>query len=65
MKPTPKKRGRGQPSKEATRQIRAYAKDVPKLATHGKTQAVAVRGLLRAVNIDGDVFIAVPKKAQQ
>jgi hypothetical protein len=47
MKPTPKKRGRGQPSKEPTRQIRAYAKDVPMLARHGKTQAEAVRALLK------------------
>ena len=46
MKPTPKKRGRGQPAKEATQQIRAYAKDVPKLAAHGRTQAEAVRALL-------------------
>ena len=46
MKITPKKRGRGQPKKEATRLIRAYSADVPRLAKHGKTQAEAVRGLL-------------------
>ena len=43
MKITPKKRGRGQPKKEATRLIRAYSADVPRLAKHGKTQAEAVR----------------------
>lgn len=42
----PPKRGRGQPAKEPTRLIRAYAADVPLLATHGKTQAEAVRALL-------------------
>ena len=48
MKPqTPKKRGRGQPAKEPTHQIRAYAADVPMLRRHGKTQAEAVRSLLR------------------
>ena len=48
MKPkTPKKRGRGQPKKEATRLIRAYSADVPRLRRHGKTQAEAVRSLLR------------------
>jgi hypothetical protein len=41
------KRGRGQPAKEPTKQIRAYAADVPKLASYGKTQAEAVRSLLR------------------
>lgn len=46
MKPTPKKRGRGQPAKEPTQQIRAYSKDVPQLTKHGKTQAEAVRNLL-------------------
>jgi hypothetical protein len=46
---TPKKRGRGQPVKEATKQIRAYAADVPRLAAYGKTQAEAVRALLRYV----------------
>ena len=44
--PTPPKRGRGQPKKEATTQIRAYAADVPRLARYGKTQAEAVRALL-------------------
>lgn len=39
-------RGRGQPAKEPTKQIRAYAADVPKLAKHGNTQAEAVRNLL-------------------
>ena len=39
-------RGRGQPAKEATKQIRAYSADVPRLAKHGKTQAEAVRALL-------------------
>jgi hypothetical protein len=48
MKPTTKKRGRGQPAKEATKGIRAYAADVPRLAKYGKTQAEAVRALLRA-----------------
>lgn len=43
---TPPKRGRGQPKKEATQQIRAYAADVPRLMLHGKTQAEAVRALL-------------------
>jgi hypothetical protein len=47
MKPTPKKRGRGQPAKEATTGIRAYAADVPRLAKYGKTQSEAVRSLLR------------------
>lgn len=47
MKTTPKKRGRGQPAKEPTQQIRAYAADVRKLYAHGKTQAEAVRSLLR------------------
>jgi hypothetical protein len=46
MKPTPKPRGRGQPKKEATRLIRAYSDDVPRLAKYGKTQAEAVRALL-------------------
>jgi hypothetical protein len=46
--PTAPKRGRGQPAKEPTQQIRAYAADVPRLAAHGKTQAAAVRALLRA-----------------
>ena len=47
MKPqTLKKRGRGQPAKEPTHQIRAYAADVPRLAVYGKTQAEAVRALL-------------------
>jgi len=45
--PTPIKRGRGQPAKEPTQGIRAYAADVPKLMRHGKTQAEAVRALLR------------------
>lgn len=40
----PKKRGRGQPRKEPTKQIRVYTADVPKLK--GKTQAEAVRRLL-------------------
>jgi hypothetical protein len=48
MKTTPK-RGRGQPAKEPTKQIRAYASDVPKLARYGKTQAEAVRSLLLKV----------------
>lgn len=43
----PPKRGRGQPKKEPTVQIRAYASDVAKLAKHGTTQAEAVRALLR------------------
>jgi len=43
---TPNKRGRGQPAKEPTQQIRAYAADVTKLAEYGKTQAEAVRALL-------------------
>ena len=43
MTPTPK-RGRGQPRKEATTQIRIYSADKPKLK--GKTQAEAVRRLL-------------------
>ena len=46
MKPTPKKRGRGQPKKEPTQQIRAFAADVPRLMRHGSTQAEAVRALL-------------------
>lgn len=46
MKPSPKKRGRGQPAKEPTQQIRAYSADVPKLAEWGDTQAAAVRVLL-------------------
>jgi hypothetical protein len=53
--PTPKKsgahatrRGRGQPAKEPTKQIRAYAADVPRLRKYGATQASAVRALLRA-----------------
>lgn len=41
---TPPKRGRGQPRKEATTQIRIYSADKPKLK--GKTQAEAVRLLL-------------------
>ena len=45
--PTPKKRGRGQPAKEPTQGIRAYAADVPKLARYGKTQAESVRALLK------------------
>jgi len=45
--PTPKKRGRGQPAKEATKGIRAYSADVPQLAKYGQTQAEAVRRLLR------------------
>lgn len=40
-------RGRGQPKKEATRQIRAYSADVRKLYQHGGTQAESVRFLLR------------------
>jgi len=40
-------RGRGQPAKEATKGIRAYAADVPRLAKYGKTQAEAVRTLLK------------------
>jgi|GEM_PF-3537953 len=44
--PTPPKRGRGQPTKEPTKGIRAYAADVPKLAKYGHTQAEAVRALL-------------------
>ena len=47
MKITTKKRGRGQPKKEATRLIRAYSADVPRLAKYGKTQAEAVRALLK------------------
>lgn len=46
--PTAPPRGRGQPAKEATKQIRAYTADVPRLAAYGKTQAEAVRALLRA-----------------
>ena len=42
----PPKRGRGQPKKEPTQQIRAYSADVPRLMRHGKTQAEAVRNLL-------------------
>ena len=45
--PTSPKRGRGQPAKEPTTQIRAYAADVPRLAKHGATQAQAVRALLK------------------
>jgi hypothetical protein len=41
------RRGRGQPAKEATKGIRAYAADVPRLAKYGKTQAEAVRALLK------------------
>lgn len=41
------KRGRGQPAKEPTRLIRAYSADVPRLMRHGKTQAEAVRALLK------------------
>lgn len=41
---TPPKRGRGQPRKEATTQIRIYSADKPRLK--GKTQAEAVRRLL-------------------
>ena len=44
--PTPPKRGRGQPKKESTQQIRAFAADVPRLMRHGSTQAEAVRALL-------------------
>lgn len=44
--PTAPKRGRGQPAKEPTQQIRAYSADVPRLMRHGKTQAEAVRTLL-------------------
>jgi len=44
---TPKKRGRGQPAKEETKGIRAYAADVPRLMRHGQTQAEAVRALLK------------------
>lgn len=36
----------GKPLGEPTQQIRAYAKDVPRLAKYGKTQAEAVRALL-------------------
>ena len=46
LRKTPPKRGRGQPKKEPTTQIRAYAADVPRLAKHGTTQAEAVRALL-------------------
>ena len=46
--PTAPKRGRGQPPKEATKQIRAYAADVRRLWKYGATQASAVRALLRA-----------------
>jgi len=42
------KRGRGQPAKEPTQGIRAYAADVPRLRRYGATQAAAVRALLRA-----------------
>lgn len=41
---TPPKRGRGQPRKEATTQIRIYSADKPRLK--GKTQAEAVRRLV-------------------
>jgi hypothetical protein len=44
-------RGRGQPAKEPTKQIRAYAADVPRLAAHGKTQSEAVRKLLSEVDL--------------
>jgi len=43
-------RGRGQPAKEPTKQIRAYAADVPRLARYGKTQSEAVRALLSEVD---------------
>lgn len=45
---TPPKRGRGQPRKEPTQLVRAYAADVPRLKKHGRTQAEAIRNLLRA-----------------
>jgi hypothetical protein len=44
---TPTKRGPGQPKKEPTKLVRAYATDVPKLKKHGKTQAEAIRNLLQ------------------
>ena len=44
--PSAPKRGRGQPAKEETKGIRAYAADMPRLARYGKTQAEAVRNLL-------------------
>jgi hypothetical protein len=44
---TPTKRGPGQPKKEPTKLVRAYAADLPKLKKHGKTQAEAIRNLLR------------------
>lgn len=42
------KRGPGQPRKEPTKLVRAYAADVRKLKSHGKTQAEAIRKLLLA-----------------
>ena len=44
---TPPKRGRGQPRKEPTKQIRVYTADVPMLCRNGETQAEAVRRLVR------------------
>lgn len=41
------KRGRGQPRKEPTQLVRAYSADVPLLKQHGKTQAQAIRSLIK------------------
>jgi hypothetical protein len=43
---TPTKRGPGQPKKEPTKLVRAYAADLPALAKFGPTQAAAIRTLL-------------------